>query len=397
MAALNQHAREWMETSGRLNGPELVCAGGNRYRAGDQVVTLAPGLDGTLVTSQRAVIKAVDPGQRILRLRTDNGQTVQLDTEEAGSDRLGYGYATTVHRAQGATVERAHLFADGGGRELAYVALSRARQATQVWAVADDLPQSVEDLRRDWATRRTPAWAIDTALPDPATLDRQRYQALSQEHQARYAAVIHAEKTIASQAVVGINLPDRTATLGQAEQALHAARQARADLDRGTGLWADTDPGRAVRDLTEVRAARERAEHIAEQGARWRDRHAASKQAKQWDRREGDAQQRWDTLVAPRIDCLDQEIARHQATLDHASARFERRKASTGAVIDHGRQHQRQVWALAGRLDHRRAEIDGLPSRVDTSQSAARYRHDHLVATTAEHQPVLAVPPSIEL
>ncbi len=171
-------------------------------------------------------------------LRTDNGQTVQLDAEEAGSDRLGYGYATTVHRAQGATVERAHLFADGGGRELAYVALSRARQATQVWAVADDLPQGVEDLRRDWATRRTPAWAIDTALPDPATLDRQRYQALPQEHQARYAAIIHAEKTIASQAVVGINLPDRTATVGQAEQALHAARQARADLDRGTGLWA---------------------------------------------------------------------------------------------------------------------------------------------------------------
>lgn len=34
---------------------------------------------------------------------------------------------------QGATVDRAHVFADGGGRELAYVAMSRARESSQVY------------------------------------------------------------------------------------------------------------------------------------------------------------------------------------------------------------------------------------------------------------------------
>ncbi len=43
-----------MEASGRLSGPELVCPGGDSYRAGDQVVTLAPGAAGALVTSERA-------------------------------------------------------------------------------------------------------------------------------------------------------------------------------------------------------------------------------------------------------------------------------------------------------------------------------------------------------
>jgi hypothetical protein len=79
---------------------------------------------------------------------------VHLDVEEAGSDRVGYGYATTVHRSQGSTTERAHLFADGGSRELAYVAMSRARHSTQVWTVADNLPQAADDLRRDWSIDR---------------------------------------------------------------------------------------------------------------------------------------------------------------------------------------------------------------------------------------------------
>ena len=264
VAALNQRARAWMEATGRLCGPELVCPGGGRYRAGDHVVTLAPGANGRLVTSQRAVIAAVDPRRETLTLRTDDGQHVHLGQDEAGSDRLGYGYATTVHRGQGSTTERAHLFADGGGRELAYVAMSRARQSTHVWTVADDLPQAVDDLRRDWSTPRTPTWALDTALPDPATLTRERFQALPSDQQARFAALLHAETAMAGDAIAGIGLPDRAATLGQAETALAHARQARADLDTGGGVWQDSDAGRAVRDLAQARQARQQAERAAE-------------------------------------------------------------------------------------------------------------------------------------
>jgi len=47
------------------------------------------------------------------------------------------------------------------------VAMSRARHASTAYAVADDLDQAREDLTRDWAVRRTPTWAIDTALPPP--------------------------------------------------------------------------------------------------------------------------------------------------------------------------------------------------------------------------------------
>ncbi len=72
-----------------------------------------------------------------------------------------------MHRSQGATVDVAHLFADGGGRELGYVAMSRARHLSQVHVVADSADLAGEDLVRDWSAERRQTWAIDTGRPDP--------------------------------------------------------------------------------------------------------------------------------------------------------------------------------------------------------------------------------------
>ncbi len=399
VAALNQAARAWMEATGRLTGPELVCPGGNGYRAGDRVVTFAPGADGVLVTSQRAVIAAVDPSHGTLTLRTDDGQHVRLGVEEAGADRLGYAYATTVHRCQGATTERAHLFADGGGRELAYVAMSRARESTQVWTVADDLPQAVDDLRRDWSTQRTPTWAIDTALPDLTGLTPQQFQALPTGQQARLAALLHAQHTITGRAMVGIGLPDRAATLGQAEQALEAARRARADLDTGGGIWAGTQAGRAVRDLADARTGRQRAEWAAEHGGRWRDRHAARKEAAEWPAREADAEQRFAMYVVPEVTRLDQEIARHQASLDHSAARHERRETATRAVIHDGLEQQRLASKLDGRLAAERDHLDGVPSAAEQRLAATRRYYQQLqgFGRTSQHEQSVPERPTIEM
>jgi hypothetical protein len=389
VAALNQRARAWMEATGRLSGPELVCPGGHAYRAGDHVIALASGPNGSMVTSQRATIQAVDLSQETLTVRTEDGHHVLVRKEEAGADRLGYGYATTVHRAQGATVGRAHLFADGGGRELAYVAMSRARESTEVWAVADDLPQAVDDLRRDWSTRRTPTWAIDTTLPDPATLSASRFQELPHHQQARLVARFHAEQAIAGQAIAAIRLPDRAATLGQVEQALKAAHQARRELETCRGVWADTAAGRAVRDVAEARAAHQRAAETAAHGARWRDRRVARKQAADWAKRETDAEQRWAAHVAPSIVLLDQDIARHQATLERTADRFDRREASCGAVISHALDGQRYARNLAGQLREYRDKIDSVPSAAEIRRAATLIDQQRPVRRVIDSDPPL--------
>ena len=51
---------------------------------------------------------------------------------------LAHGYATTIHKAQGLTVDRALVLVDDTvAREQAYVALSRARTKTTLSLIAD--------------------------------------------------------------------------------------------------------------------------------------------------------------------------------------------------------------------------------------------------------------------
>jgi hypothetical protein len=199
VAELNRRARAWMEASGRLSEAELVSPGGASYRAGDRVVALAPGAAGTLVTSERTTVETVEAESGSLVLRTDDGRQVRLSDEEIGADRLGLGYATTVHRGQGSTTARADLFADGGGRELAYVAMSRARETTHAWVVANDLAQAAEDLRQDWSARRTPTWALDAALP--STTFREAIVSLANPGHARVVALALAQARATAKAV----------------------------------------------------------------------------------------------------------------------------------------------------------------------------------------------------
>jgi ATP-dependent exoDNAse (exonuclease V) alpha subunit len=169
VAALNERARQRRIEAGAIAGPEIEAPGGKRYAVGDRVVTLAPSGDGRLVTSERGTVTAV--GQDQLTVRFD-GRHESLVGEQLGNDRIDHAYAVTVHRMQGATVDRAHVFADGGGRELAYVAMSRARDASHVYLVADDADQAVEDLTVEWSTDSRQRWILD--VDEPALGDRAR-------------------------------------------------------------------------------------------------------------------------------------------------------------------------------------------------------------------------------
>jgi conjugative relaxase-like TrwC/TraI family protein len=168
VAELNRLARERMVADGRVAGPELTAPGGAQYAAGDRIVTLAPSGQGQIVTSERGVVRTVYLEEMTLEVEMEDGRLEQLERDQMGQAQLAHGYATTVHRSQGATTTVAHVFEDGGGRELAYVAMSRARQESHVYVVADDLDQARDDLQRSWETERRWAWAIDTGTPQTA-------------------------------------------------------------------------------------------------------------------------------------------------------------------------------------------------------------------------------------
>jgi len=215
---LNRAARDLWGRSGRLTGPELIAPGGRTYRAGDRVVTLAPGPHGAWVTSQAAQVTAVDPEALTLTAITPDGRPLHMGPEDIGVDRLGYGYAITGHRAQGTTVEVAHVLDDGGGRELAYVTMSRAWSASHVYTTASDLAQAAQRLAWSWDDERRQQWATDQARA------AERLEALRGEHRQ----------------LLGSIPPSVTGQLAQVREQQASLEEDLADLRTGVGRWGNT-------------------------------------------------------------------------------------------------------------------------------------------------------------
>ena len=287
VAELNRLARERMVAHGRVTGPEWVTPGGARYAAGDRIIALAPMIEGQIVTSERGVVTQVDLEQERLVIEMENGRRFRLGQESVEA-RLAHGYATTVHRSQGATYDVAHVYEDGGGRELAYVAMSRAREKTHLYLVADDLDQAREDLARHWERERRERWAIDTGtplrgaeepeLPEPPALLR---LALRAERDALAVAIPQSITRQLEKAVEEVRGVERNLKVLHKERGFHAedelgkaagelwwARRRAFDNQRMAG---DRDMPRSIRrdarrqivpDAERVKSAEERLERL---------------------------------------------------------------------------------------------------------------------------------------
>jgi hypothetical protein len=250
VAMLNEAGRQAWRSLGRLGAEELVAPGGTPYAVGDRVVALAPGAGGTVVTSEMGTVVALDAKHSALVVRMDDGVELRrLETEEIADDRLGHAYAVTVHRSQGSTVQRAHALEDGGGRELAYVKMSRARERSTVYVVADDVEQAREDLVREWSAERRPAWVIDSGTPvtDPAAVEASMRVAKPMRDALRRGRLA-AERA----AIAAVIPPDPIAEVKAAKRAGRRGRalSGRASGPRRLGASPSRDAGgsRAARD-----------------------------------------------------------------------------------------------------------------------------------------------------
>jgi hypothetical protein len=332
VAALNHTARQAWRNLGRLDGPELHTPDGRVFQAGDRIITLTPGPQGAWTTSQPATVTAVDLDHRALTAVTPDGTELQINGEYLGQDRIGYGYAITVHRCQGATVDTAHVLADGGGRELAYVAMSRAREQSHVHLVAVGQEHAVDRLAWDWQNEKRQPWTLQpeqqrTAL---AELHTQRHQ-LSRTIPPNHAHQLHQART-------------RHAETAQQLDDLHAGR----------GRWADHPAGRAARDYHAARRGYDLARAEAESPELgWRARRKANQHLQAMTERHQHALQEWCHYGAPLAE-------RYRERLDHLAAEVTRLEENQRARDEYVRQHPDALDRLA-ELDHaidRAAELE---------------------------------------
>jgi hypothetical protein len=101
-----------------------------------------------------------------MTVRTDDGRAVRFDLKDY--DRIDHGYAATIHKAQGMTVDRAHVLATPGlDAHASYVALTRHRDGVELHYGRDDFA-SPERLARTLGRERAKDMALDHAGADPA-------------------------------------------------------------------------------------------------------------------------------------------------------------------------------------------------------------------------------------
>ncbi|MCC7049827.1 MAG: Ti-type conjugative transfer relaxase TraA [Alphaproteobacteria bacterium] len=164
--ALNEAARERMREAGDLGDDVRLTVerGARSFASGDRVMFLQNerGLgvkNGTLGT-------VVEVGERSMTVRTDDGRDVSFDLKDY--DRIDHGYAATIHKAQGMTVDRTHVLATPGlDAHGSYVALSRHRDGMDLHYGHDDFADQ-DRLIRTLSRDRAKDMASDYERADPA-------------------------------------------------------------------------------------------------------------------------------------------------------------------------------------------------------------------------------------
>ncbi len=372
VAELNRLAREQMVAHGRVTGPELV-AGGAPYAAGDRIIALAPLAEGQIVTSERGVVAEVDLEEQRLMVEMENGRRFQLE-QEAIATQLAHGYATTVHRSQGATHDIAHVFEDGGGRELAYVAMSRARERTELYLVADDLDQAREDLAHHWERERRERWAIDTGTPQPGAAERE-----PPEPTALRRLALQAERDALRVAIPGSLDPH----LKTAESELRWATRDLENLRRDRGRHSEGDLGEVAGELWWARHhARDNQRTAETKALGWRMRRDARHQAAEYAERVTSAEERLDKLLAAEEAKLVEALNRAKqkvSDLTHEIGQREQWREDHPGAIREYHQLDSQVNRLDREGDHERWTIEGdlnprpAPTpRIERSRSRSR-------------------------
>ena len=115
--------------------------GSGSFAAGDRLVFLENdrklgvknGMLGTVEQAEEGALRVrLDPSEG-----KDPGRLVEVDAESYRA--VDHGYATTIHKSQGATVDRAFVLAsESMDRHLAYVGMTRHRTAVTLYAARDE-------------------------------------------------------------------------------------------------------------------------------------------------------------------------------------------------------------------------------------------------------------------
>jgi Ti-type conjugative transfer relaxase TraA len=160
VAELNQLARGRMRDAGALGEDQVVQTerGQRTFAPGDRVMFLRNERSMGVKNGSLGTLERIDGAALTVRLDGAERREVRFDLKDYA--QIDHGYASTIHKSQGVTVDHGHLLAsDGLDRHAAYVGMSRHRETLAVHYGADDFKDR-DQLTRTLGRER----AKDTTL-----------------------------------------------------------------------------------------------------------------------------------------------------------------------------------------------------------------------------------------
>lgn len=107
--------------------------GKRAFAAGDRIIFLENNRDLGVKNGMLGTVEHVEEDRIVARLDGRGGDSVSIPTDSYQA--IDHGYATTIHKNQGATVDRAFVLASSTmDRHLTYVAMTRHRDSVQLYS-----------------------------------------------------------------------------------------------------------------------------------------------------------------------------------------------------------------------------------------------------------------------
>ncbi|TCN34350.1 Ti-type conjugative transfer relaxase TraA [Shinella granuli] len=150
--AINDAIRTELQDRGELAQGEDAGAltfqtndGKREFAPGDRIVFLENNRDLGVKNGMLGTVEHVEAGRIVAQLDGRGGE--RLSVPMGDYQAIDHGYATTIHKNQGATVDRSYVLASGTmDRHLTYVAMTRHRDGVQLYAAQDEFTNAGQTL-----------------------------------------------------------------------------------------------------------------------------------------------------------------------------------------------------------------------------------------------------------
>jgi len=176
---LNTSIRTLRQQTGQLGKGEIVRTerGKKHFAVNDRIRFLRNEKDLGVKKGSLGLVEGIESG--VLRIKLDGAAGTRVSVDTKFYQHLDYGYAATVHKAQGTTVDKTYVLATSHfDRHTSYVALSRHRDNATVFYATDDFggrtynatPESIHARFTETLSRARPKeLAYDYLEREPTT------------------------------------------------------------------------------------------------------------------------------------------------------------------------------------------------------------------------------------